>query len=145
MLMKLVDHIEILPFEARKDTAHIFNNLIRKSVCNFAQYIGANFGVVLRLIEGYANPDSALSCGSMLRECIRHDDLATRILNSEQLWLFFDSYVHLRNFEVASDSFNTLKDLLTTAKNKSISSSFLDGRYEEVMRHYEVRFANDWS
>ena len=28
---------------------------------------------------------------------------------SGQVWPFFDTYVHLRNFEVASDAFATLK------------------------------------
>lgn len=91
-----------------------------------------------RLIGGYANPDSALNCGSMLRECIRYDDLAIQLLHSSYLWYFFDNYVHLRNFEVASDSFNTLRDLLTTPRNKMISSEFLGQNYDSVMLHYEV-------
>ena len=91
-----------------------------------------------RLIGGYANPDSALNCGSMLRECIRYDDLAIQLLHSPCLWYFFDNYVHLRNFEVASDSFNTLRDLLTTPRNKLISSEFLGQNYDSVMLHYEV-------
>jgi calcium binding protein 39 len=135
----LVDKIEILPFEGRKDTAHIFNNLIRKNLCNFSSYVNDNFAIVVKLLESYADAESALVCGSMLRECIRYDEIAERILNSEYLWLFFDKYVHMRNFEVASDSFNTLKELLTTTRNKAISSRFLDNHYDEVMQHYEVR------
>jgi calcium binding protein 39 len=57
----------------------------------------------------------------MLRECIRHDNLATNILKSKYIWNFFDVYIHLPNFDVASDSFNTLRELLITSKNKSIS------------------------
>lgn len=137
-MSKLIGHIEYLPFEAKKDAAHIFNNLIRKNLSGFAQYVLENFDIVRRLIEGYSIPDAALNCGSMLRECIRHDELAKAVLESEKLWEFFDSYAHLRNFEVASDSFNTLRDLLTTPKNKLISSSFLDAQYDRVMTHYEV-------
>ena len=51
----------------------------------------------------YYYPDVALNSGSMLRECIRHDELARAILNSEKLWLFFDKFLHLPNFDVASD------------------------------------------
>jgi hypothetical protein len=35
--------------------------------------------------------------------------VARHILFSESVWLFFDKYVHLPNFDVASDSFATLR------------------------------------
>ena len=89
------------------------------------------------LIEGYNHPDIALISGSMLRECIRHDSLATCILKSEKLWLFFDKFLHLPNFDVASDAFNSLRDLLTTQKNKSISAEFLETNFERVFTKYE--------
>lgn len=129
---------EYLPFEARKDTAHIFNNMMRRDICKFASYVRENYVIVERLIQGYSNADTALSCGSMLRECVRYDDISKEILYSDDLWLFFDNYVHLRNFEIAADSFSTLKALLTTNRNQSISGEFLDAKYEAVMQHYEV-------
>lgn len=139
LLIPLITHIDIMPFEARKDTALIFNNCLRKHGTDFAPYVFRNFDAfVPRLVEGYANPDAGLSCGSMLRECIRHDDLARTLLNSELLWLFFDSYVQLPNFDVALDSFNTLRDLLVCSKNKLIASSFLEANYDVVFRKYEV-------
>jgi calcium binding protein 39 len=39
---------------------------------------------------------------------------------------------------VASDAFNSLRDLLVTVENKNISSTFLDNNFEEVFIHYEV-------
>ena len=138
MIALIVENIESIPFEARKDSALIFNNLMRKNIANFAGYVSDNFDIVKRLIEGYEQPDAALNCGSMIRECIRHSNLATSILNSEYLWKFFDSYVHFPNFEVASDAFNSLRDLLVTVKNKTISSTFLETHFDEVFGHYEV-------
>ena len=61
---------------------------------------------------------------------------------SEYLWKLFDSYVHLPNFEVASDAFNSLRDLLITAKNKKISSTFLDTHFDVVFQHYELLLKN---
>ena len=52
--------------------------------------------------------------------------------------LIVGDYVHLPNFDVASDAFNTLKELLTTPKNKLISSDFLDKNYNHVISKYEV-------
>jgi calcium binding protein 39 len=138
LIILIVENIESIPFEARKDSALIFNNLMRKNIANFASYMLENFDIVKRLIEGYEQPDAALNCGSMIRECIRHNSLASAILSSEYLWKFFDSYVHFPNFEVASDAFNSLRDLLVTVKNKSISSAFLDAHFTEVFMHYEI-------
>lgn len=73
----------------------------------------------------------------MLRECIRHDNLARAILQTDKLWLFFDKFLHLPNFDVASDAFNSLRDLLTTTKNKSISAEFLELRFDDVFKKYE--------
>ena len=132
-----------MPFEARKDAALIFNNLMRKNIANFADYVLEGFAVVVgKIIHGYEHSDCALNCGSMLRECVRHDALAEAILNSVHLWKIFDSYVHLPNFEVASDAFNSLRDLLVTAKNKRIAATFLDAQYEAVFQHYEELLKN---
>ena len=133
-----MDKLELLPFEARKDTAHIFNNMMRKNLLNFPRYTLEHFDIVEKLILGYSNADTALNCGSMLRECIRFDDIARAILHSPLLWQFFDSYVHLRNFEIAADSFSTLKAILTTSRNQSIAGEFLESHYDGVMEHYEV-------
>ena len=51
-MSKLINNIEVLPFEARKDAAHVFNNLIRKNLSNFAHYVLENFEIVTKLIEG---------------------------------------------------------------------------------------------
>ncbi len=143
MITLIVENIENMPFEARKDAALIFNNLMRKNIANFADYVLEGFTVVVsKLIHGYEHSDCALNCGSMLRECVRHDALAEAILNSEHLWKIFDSYVHLPNFEVASDAFNSLRDLLVTAKNKRIAATFLDAQYEAVFQHYEELLKN---
>jgi calcium binding protein 39 len=110
---------------------------------NFATHVLENFSIVLMLMDGYLSPDIALSCGSMLRECVRHDDLARVMLSTEKIWCFFDSYVHLPNFDVASDAFNTLRDLITTVKNKSIASEFLVAQYDVVFPKYENLLKSD--
>ena len=138
LIALIVENIENMPFEARKDAALIFNNLMRKNIANFADYVLDGFAVLVsKIINGYEHPDCALNCGSMLRECVRHDALAEAILQSQYLWKIFDSYVHLPNFEVASDAFNSLRDLLVTTKNKRIAATFLDTQFDTVFLHYE--------
>ena len=116
---------------------------MHKNIMDFASHVRQNFSMVLMLMDGYHSPDIALSCGSMLRECVRHEDLAREMLASEKIWCFFDSYVHLPNFDVASDAFNTLRDLLTTMKNKSVSAEFLSSQYDTVFSKYETLLKSD--
>ena len=95
------------------------------------------------MIDGYRHPDIALNTGSMLRECIRHDNLAHDILYSNFLWFFFDEFVHFADFDVSSDAFNTLIDLLTTSKNKLISSEFIENNYQIFTAKYNKLITSD--
>lgn len=49
---------------------------------------------------------------------------------SDKIWPFFDTYVHLPNFDVASDSFATLKDILT--RHRAVAAEFLEKEYDHV-------------
>ena len=65
-------------------------------------------------------------------------DVSDDIDAKDLLWQFFDTYVHLPNFDIASDAFNTMKDLLTTPKNKQIAYDFIERYGEILLRKYEV-------
>lgn len=140
LLLQLIDKLVLIPFEARKDTAQIFNNLMHKNISNFVTYISDHFYVVKQIAHGYESTEIALNCGTMLRECIRYEDLIRQILQPQDtfLWKFFDEYVHLPNFDVASDAFNTLRDILVSVRNKEIASDFLEQRYDDVFAKYEI-------
>ena len=56
----------------------------------------------------YENPEIALNCGTMLRECVRHEPLASLVLTSEQFFSFF-AFVEMSTFDIASDAFSTFK------------------------------------
>lgn len=51
----------------------------------------------------------------MLREAVRHEIVASALIGSECIWLFFTDYVHIQDFEVASEAFDILKDLPASA------------------------------
>ena len=59
-------------------------------------------------LSRYENPEIALNCGTMLRECIRHETLARIILYSPEFYNFFD-YVEVSTFDISSDAFATFK------------------------------------
>lgn len=58
--------------------------------------------------DRYEHQEIALHCGTMLRECARHEALARIILYGEDFYNFF-KYVEVSTFDIASDAFSTFK------------------------------------
>ena len=140
ILLLLIANIAKFDFEAKKDVSQIFNNLLRRQIGSrfpTAEYIMSNKDILLTLANGYENQDVALNCGMVLRECIRHEQLAKLLLESPLFWNFFN-HVDLSFFDVASDAFATFKDLLT--RHKSLVSEFLLKNYDQVLKINQVLF-----
>eukprot|EP00160_Parvularia_atlantis_P021821 Unigene960_Nuclearia_a/m.3071 Unigene960_Nuclearia_a/g.3071 ORF Unigene960_Nuclearia_a/g.3071 Unigene960_Nuclearia_a/m.3071 type:complete len:331 (-) Unigene960_Nuclearia_a:106-1098(-) len=136
LLQLLVQNIGKLEFEAKKDVAQIFNNLLRRQIGTRSptvEYLSSREQVLYDLLRGYENADVALNCGMILRECIRHESLAKVLLHSQNFYLFFD-YVDTSTFDIASDAFTTFKDLLT--KHKALVAEFLEANYDKVIEKY---------
>ncbi|ORX77446.1 Mo25-PA [Anaeromyces robustus] len=136
LLQLLVQNIGKFEFEAKKDVAQIFNNILRRQVGTrtpTVEYIITKEEIIFQLINGYDNQDIALNCGIMLRECLRHEPLAKIVLYSQHFWRFFN-YVELSSFDIASDAFVTFKDLLT--RHKDLVAEFLEANYDQVFEHY---------
>lgn len=129
----MIDNINRVDFEGKKDIASIFNNLLRRQIGNrtpTVDHIASKPDILFRLISGYVfeyisrlfrfgflfkfffffvnlryeNQDVALNCGMMLRECCRYEELTKLIINSDQFYKFFE-YVELSTFDIASDAF----------------------------------------
>ncbi|XP_003380794.1 conidiophore development protein HymA [Trichinella spiralis] len=105
------------------------NNLIVSSTVPFRLW-------VMRFSDFpfYEVSEIALCCGSMLRECIRHEPLARMLLSFEETYRFF-TYVEGSTFEVASDAFSTFKDLIT--KHKALCAEFLEQNYDRFFEAYQ--------
>jgi len=136
LLPLMIQHLDKLEFEAKKDVVSIFNNLLRRQVGSRSptvEYICRNMNILEILTQGYENGEIALNCGAMLRECTRHESLTKLILASPIFWKFF-KYVEVANFDVASDAFTTLKDVLT--KHKTLVAEFLEKNYDQFFEFY---------
>ncbi|KAI8379114.1 Mo25-like protein [Radiomyces spectabilis] len=137
LLQLLVLNIQKLEFEAKKDVAQIFNNLLRRQIGSrwpTVEYLCTREETLFILLKGYEQPEVALNCGLILRECLRHEALAKIILYSPRFYLFFE-YVETSTFDIASDAFASFKEILT--KNKQLVSEFLDTNYDEFFEHYK--------
>ncbi|XP_065887279.1 calcium-binding protein 39-like [Dysidea avara] len=137
MLFHLVANLHKLEFEAKKDVAQIFNNVLRRQIGTRSptvEHIQGSSEILFILVRGYENPEIALNCGAMLRECIRHETLARTILYSPEFFNFFD-YVEVSTFDISSDAFATFKDLLT--KHKVMCAEFLEQNYDKIFQSYQ--------
>jgi calcium binding protein 39 len=136
LIIPLIHQLGEFEFEAKKDTVTIFNHLLRRqqgSTYVTVDYICSNTSILEELVSGYEDADVALSCGQMLRECLRHDALAKIVLFSDQFFNFF-KYVEMSNFDVASDAFSSFKELLTA--QKVLAAEFLEKNYDQVFEAY---------
>uniref|UniRef100_A0A915M4W7 Uncharacterized protein n=3 Tax=Meloidogyne TaxID=189290 RepID=A0A915M4W7_MELJA len=137
VLPLLIRQLTKLDFESKKDVALIFNNLLRRQIGTRSptvEYLCARPEILMTLVRGYEVSEIALTCGTMLRECIRHEHLAKIILLSEQFFDFF-RYVESATFDIASDAFSTFKDLIT--KHKSLCADFLENQYDRFFECYQ--------
>ena len=140
LLYLLARSIHRLPFGARKDTQAIFSYVLRFRPQNtpsahdppaLAYVVDARPEVIVELCRGYEHRESAMPCGIVLREALKHDSVAEIILydqsgrdgkswkldnvNIEEkqsgegvFWDFF-SWINTGAFEVSTDAFTTFR------------------------------------
>mmetsp|Transcript_5667 Transcript_5667/g.21359 ORF Transcript_5667/g.21359 Transcript_5667/m.21359 type:complete len:364 (+) Transcript_5667:710-1801(+) len=138
-LQLMINNFPIFNFEARKEATQIFNNLIKLKMNNTyatVDYILSdheNQAIVFTLIEMCGNGQFCTLAGSMLRECIKHEKLAEFVLYSDHFYLLFD-FVDHTNFEIASDAFITLKDILS--RHKTLYATYMETHFDTFFTHY---------
>ena len=139
VLRLLLTHLPLLDFECRKDVSQVFSNLLRRQQHGeheTVKWLEENRDVLYILLRGYETPQLALNYGIMLRECARHERLAVLLLPTADSQQFYDLFTYIESpyFDVASDAFALLKDLLT--KHKPVVAAFLAEHYERLFLHY---------
>jgi len=137
IILYVVKNLRHLDFESKKDWVQIFSILVKRQ-------IGTRYPTVDYLIEhsnkfipdlmnNYSNANIALSCGSMLRDYLKHDAANTYFLKSEAFYKIFE-LVEVSTFDIASDAFSTFKSALTC--NKTKVAEFLFNNYDKFFAHY---------
>merc|ERR1711991_355064 len=96
-------------------------------------YVLENADVLDLIVNGYAESEIALNCGSMLRACLAHESISRYMITSEEFYKLFD-YVELPNFEIVSDTFASIKSVLT--EHKSIAAEFILENYDDFVSRY---------
>ncbi|KAI9842417.1 MAG: hypothetical protein M1837_007162 [Sclerophora amabilis] len=167
-LLILARSVRKLPFESRKDAQVIFSYVLRFKPPNHPanEPIALSYivydrpEVVIALCRGYDYRESAISCGTVLREALKHDPVAAIMLCDESgdghgtngptpslmkadinkpqngdgvFWRFFD-WIDKGSFEVSADAFTTFRELLT--KHKTLVSQYLDVNFDLFFSKY---------
>ncbi|KAI6112283.1 mo25 protein [Pisolithus croceorrhizus] len=137
LLLVLLQNMHKFDFESRKDVVQIFNNLLRRQIGNrlpTVEYICARReDVIFSALAGYGNEEIALNTGMILREMLRHEQLAKILLYSDQFYMF-PHYIETTSFGVSCDSFANLKDTLT--RHKPMVAEYLDKNYDRFFNSY---------
>lgn len=158
LIAELIRSLTLLPFEARKSIAAIFNYLL---VCGldgadarqfksislaFGGYVHQRADVILTSLvkahyecEGSSSVDVTLLCGAMLRSCLRHVELYQWMLADSQceemVYPFLERCVHNPNFDVSSDALETVRVMLTGSSSSAVdgaSSSNVNNNNDEA-------------
>jgi len=141
LLSMLIQKIELVGFESKKDIVQIFNKLLRREISMrypTVEHICTQPEILSTLVRGYEDSKKqidALNYGMMLRECIKQEPLAKVIVHDETLFDQFFVYVQTTTFDVAADAFTSFKELLTT--HKILSADFLEKNYDRVFTKYK--------
>ena len=139
ILYELARSIRLMPFEARKDAQIIFSHILRFKPVNaksgdpsaISYLVLQRPEIVVELCRGYDYPQSAMPCGTILRQALQHDSIVALILYDESkpgeravnlkevdvgkrqsgkglFWNFFH-WIHKSSFEVSADAFTTFR------------------------------------
>lgn len=157
LVSEMVDCLGMLDFETRKDVAQIFGSILRleepasaaggeasgaggqqenavgEGYCPGKEYVLQHVEMLSTLFDGFSSQEIGINYQEMFRECIRHQEVAKYVLESDMFFELFEK-LHDTEFEMASDSFTTFKDLLT--RHKAMAASYLIKHYDEFMQEY---------
>lgn len=139
LLFELARSIRCLPFESRKDVQTIFSHILRFKPANansgdppvISYIVHERPEIVVELCRGYAYSQSAMPCGTILREALKFDVITAIILydesapgepairlselqpgtkqSGEGLFFNFFQWINRGSFEVSADAFTTFR------------------------------------
>ncbi|PSK56875.1 hypothetical protein B9Z65_6499 [Elsinoe australis] len=164
LLRLLAENIHRLPFESRKDTQTIVSNVFRfkqpgdtSAEPVALQYVITNRPeLIIALCHGYDRRESAMPCGGILKEALKHDAVTALILYHEPtedgkpmdlssidtsqpatgkgvFWKFFD-WIDKSLFEVSTDAFDTFRNILI--KHKAMVAKYIDTNFDLFFEKY---------
>jgi len=142
---QLVASLAELEFEARKDVISVFSAIVRlgshMGYEPIQEYVRSHPVFFRLLVEGHGKPEIATHCGMMLRSCARHRELVEAFLASPEVPLRLIAYMRHESFDISSDAFASIHDILLM--HKSVSAPFLEANFQEFFRLFNGLLQSD--
>jgi calcium binding protein 39 len=113
-LQSLIGYLAEIEFDSRKIVVLLFNSLLRHKINHrlvTIDYLLNKHKILTTLMRGPETPEISLNTGIMLREAVKYDSIAKNVINDSLFWKYF-SYVNTTSFEVSTDAFSSLHDIL---------------------------------
>ncbi|BHF73740.1 Calcium-binding protein 39-like [Sparganum proliferum] len=104
------------------------------------EYLVEHQDILNTLLLGYNKPETAIHYGAILRDACRNENITKVVLGSPG---FYDLFRHVQGtaFDISSDAFATLRDLLT--RHKPEVAEFLIQNYDVFFAHYLSMLTSD--
>ena len=161
LLPTILRNMATLPFESRKHAAAIFNYLLvcglegsdgelyEPVMISFREYIESRFDEILTLVvQGHdcsapGASDVGLHCGSIYRSCFKHANLYRQLVSTTQrveqyIFPFLDKFVHVPNFDIASDAMESLRMVFTAGFGPQ--TAVTDAASQQIMAELAAEF-----
>ena len=143
LLFLTLSSLPIIDFETRKDVSNVIIALVKKqfgSRFTTIDFICSHLYILEYLLTSYEKGEIAINCGMILRECFKFDPLVQATFQNEKFWNLF-SYAKISEFNISSDAFASLCDLLI--RNKALSCAFIMKNYEKFIMEFGLLLDND--
>ena len=110
VIIPLLRNVMYLDFDARKDvTSFVAFILKRQPTVDYLQHRSTVLFPILMKQAG--TPEIHRTACQVIREFARHEALCSQLMNQQCFWLFF-GHIDDVEFEVATDNFSTLQEIL---------------------------------
>ncbi|KAG7387399.1 hypothetical protein PHYPSEUDO_014162 [Phytophthora pseudosyringae] len=121
-----------LTFETRKYVGNVFRAMTVHNLRGFIELIGERPDIMRWLVEGYRNNETALICGSMLRDCFEYQTLTMIFLEDlePEFEFLFKVTMENSNFDISADALINISRLLTVHKKATVQ--ILDESFDRV-------------
>mmetsp|Transcript_34212 Transcript_34212/g.99335 ORF Transcript_34212/g.99335 Transcript_34212/m.99335 type:complete len:320 (+) Transcript_34212:146-1105(+) len=133
LLGQLLAQLAVLEFEARKDVMNVccallWSGMPQQIDKRVVAYLSHHPTIFKLLVEGYANEETALHYGVVLRSCARHAELVDAFLTSGHVMALL-RFAQCPKIDISSDAFYTLREMLLS--HKEVSAKWLERNHRE--------------
>lgn len=123
--------LPMLTADGKRDLVVLFNKLLKFPP--IVEHLATQRVMFVNLVESYGNPELCLTVNLIFAEILRYEPLVKVMLDIDLFSPFF-GLIQSENFDIATNAFNTFKELLT--KHKTAVASFLEKNYFEIFQQY---------